>query len=89
MMAHAGRWNQGKSSVGNDARPDRPDIFASTLRETDIAITRLRRADHGHGMMTAYDFEDSFLLTVQLMAFEFGLWRTGRPQPDCSFSAHR
>jgi AraC family transcriptional regulator len=49
------------------------------LSETDIAVTRIRCGSWGHGLTSSYDLEDSFLLTVQLTDFSFGLTCRGKP----------
>lgn len=65
--------------------PGAQPLFAARLKASDIAITRLACQDDAHGLTAEYELEDSFLLTVQLNDFRFGLWRDGRPTPSCGF----
>lgn len=48
------------------------------LGEKDIAVTRIRCDGWGHGLTSSYDLEDSFLLTVHLTNFTFGLTCRGQ-----------
>lgn len=62
-------------------------LFPAFLRERDVSITHLVCRHPNHGMTATYDLEDSFLLTLQLNAFHFGLTCRGRRGPDSAFPA--
>jgi AraC family transcriptional regulator len=67
--------------------PNVQTLHAHELRDTDFSITRLTSAGPLKELTSPYEPEDAFMVTLQLSAFNYELYRAGQIRRTCAFKA--